>query len=76
NRDIDEHNVAFYRRVQLALHRAAQVLPAFIMNRAGWRINRLLFPRLDRDTFAPGWGEDAPGRYRGHPDVGKDGMTG
>jgi hypothetical protein len=72
NRDIDERNVAWYRRVQLALHRAAQVVPAFIMNRAGWRINRLLFPRLNRDTFAPGWGEDAPGRYRGHPDVIKD----
>jgi len=72
NRHIDEHNIARYRRVQLALQRAQLVVPAFIMNRVGWRVNRLLFPKVDRATFAPGWGADGPGRYRGHPDVVKD----
>jgi hypothetical protein len=69
NRHIDEHNIAFYRWVQLALQRASQLVPAFIMNRLAWRVNKLLFPQLDRSTYAPGWGADAPGRYRGHPDV-------
>lgn len=69
NRHIDERNIASYRRLQLALHKASRVLPAFLMKALWWRVEQLFFPQVDRGTFAPGWAADAPGRHRGHPDV-------
>ncbi len=69
NRDVDESNVARYRRVQLTLHAMARVLPEWVMRALDWRVNKAFFPALDRSTFPEGWAADAPGRYKGHPDV-------
>ena len=70
NRDIDEANVALYRRVQIlrqhGLFRRGDPVTRF----AGHVLNRLLYDRVDRLTFVPGWAQpsaDAKHRTRTLP---------
>jgi hypothetical protein len=55
NRHIDENNVAWYRRLQIAKKCGG----AFTRKASSWLETRL-FRQVDRSTFAPGWNTQEP----------------
>lgn len=65
NRDINEHNIGLYRRLQILRRRGlfgngnvlTRGLDTLLIKRAADHLNGVLFKHVDRSKYWPGWGQ-------------------